>query len=188
MRRLPCLLACGLLAAGALVGETRAANWHSIAENSELVFTAYYEGEALPGRFERFRVELDTDDLAGEPRTLVVEVETGSADMQDREINEEIAEPEWFDTGAYPVARFESDSIRVAGDGYVASGRLHLKGVERSLEIPLELTVGDDGIGLSGSIRLSRQDWHIGTGEWSADASLSERVDVRWRVELVPAP
>jgi polyisoprenoid-binding protein YceI len=188
MNRLPCALATGLLAVGTVVGEVRAASWHSVADDSELVFTAYYEGEALPGRFERFRVELETGEGAREPRALVVEVETGSADMRDREINAEIAEPEWFDIRTYPVARYESDSIRAEGDGYVASGRLRLKGVERSLEIPLELTWDDGGIGLSGSVRLSRQDWRIGTGEWSADASLSERVDLRWRVDLAPAP
>jgi hypothetical protein len=44
-----------------------------------------------------------------------------------------------------------------------------------------------DSAGLTGSIRMSRQEWRIGTGEWSNDASLSDRVDLRWRVKLVPA-
>lgn len=162
-------------------------SWTSVAAESELRFSAYYEGEELFGQFAAFSVELDTDDATGQPIALTVEVNTASADMNDREINAEIAEPEWFDVRAFPLARFECREIRRAAGDYSAAGVLRLKGIERPLEIPLTWQRDGSTAVLSGSIRLSRSDWHIGTGEWANDASLSDRVDVDWRVHLVPA-
>jgi len=182
-----CALLSALLAvAGPASGDTQ--TWQSLAEDSELQFKAYYEGEALPGQFGAFRVTLRTDAGSGVPQALEVEVDTASADMRDREFNQEIAEPAWFDVQAFPAARFESDSITGADGVYQATGRLRLKGVERPLELEFELVTSAGKFEIKGSTRLARLDWGIGTGEWSETASLSDRVDLSWRVSLVQSP
>jgi polyisoprenoid-binding protein YceI len=107
--------------------------------------------------------------------------------MKDREVNAEIVEPDWFDAQAFPTANFESRDIRPAESGFLAIGRLRLKGIEQPLEIPLDWRPEGETATLSGSVALSRQAWDVGTGEWSNNASLSDRVDVRWRVTLSPA-
>jgi polyisoprenoid-binding protein YceI len=163
------------------------AQWSSVAANSELRFSASYEGEELPGEFADFDVRLETDEETGSPAALFVEVRTGSADMNDREINAEIVEPDWFDVQAFPNASYESSDIRPADTGFLASGRLRIKGIEQALEIPLAWSREGDTAILSGTVTLSRQAWRVGTGEWSNNASLADRVDVRWRVTLVPA-
>lgn len=161
--------------------------WSSVAAGSELSFAAYYEGEELPGRFAAFGVKLETDEDTGMPTALFVEVQTGSADMKDREVNAEIVEPDWFDAQAFPTANFESRDIRPAESGFLAIGRLRLKGIEQPLEIPLDWRPEGETATLFGWVALSRQAWDVGTGEWSNNASLSDRVDVRWRVTLSPA-
>lgn len=161
--------------------------WSSVAADSELTFSAYYEGEELPGRFAAFTVTLETDGETGAPATLRVAVETASADMNDREVNAEIVEPAWFDARTFPAASYVSQDIRPAEGGFVAHGRLQIKGIEQALQIPLDWERAGDTAILSGTVRLSRLNWQVGTGEWSNDASLSDRVDVRWRVTLAPA-
>ena len=183
---LPVLLG-GLLLGAPLAARSAPQTWAMVPAESELGYSAYYEGEELPGRFTAFSVTLESDGATGAPATLVVEVQTASADMNDREINAEIGEAEWFDVAAFPTARFESRDIRPAKAGYLAVGTLRLKGIEHELELLLNWQREDAAAELSGSIRLSRENWRIGTGEWSNDASLSDRVDVRWRVKLVPA-
>jgi polyisoprenoid-binding protein YceI len=181
-------LACGalILLADAPSLFADSGRWSSVAADSELTFSAYYEGEELPGRFAAFSVTLDIQEETGAPAALRVEVTTASADMNDREVNAEIVEPEWFDVQAFPAAVFESQDIEPEGDGFRAKGCLRIKGVEQNLEIPLDWTRESDRGTLTGSVRLSRLDWQVGTGEWSNDASLADRVDVRWRVTLVP--
>ena len=161
--------------------------WLSRADASELRFTAYYEGEALPGQFKDFRVTLRTDDASGEPVALEVDVDTASADMNDREINQELAEPGWFDVRSFTSARFESESIAAADGAYLANGRLRLKGIEHTLTLRFTFDTALPQAGIEGSARLSRLDWNIGVGEWSNDASLSNRVDLSWRVSLAEA-
>lgn len=180
------VLAVGLLALP-LAADTAPRAWKLAPAESELRFSAYYEGEELPGRFTEFTVAVDSDSDSGAPMALVVEVKTASADMNDREVNAEIDQPEWFDVDSFPLARFESRDIRLAETGYLAVGSLRLKGIERELELPLSWQQEGDSAELSGSLRMSRENWQIGTGEWSNNASLSDRVDVRWRVKLVPA-
>lgn len=187
--RLAARLVCGALMllayAPKLLADTEC--WSSVAADSELTFSAYYEGEELRGRFAAFSVTLEIQEKTGAPAALWVEVTTASADMNDREVNAEIAEPDWFDAQAFPAASFESRDIQLAESGFIANGRLRIKGIERALQIPLEWAREGDRAILAGSVRLSRQDWQVGTGEWSNNASLSDRVDVRWRVTLVPA-
>jgi polyisoprenoid-binding protein YceI len=186
MKRLTRVACCAvsLSAPGLLVADP--GQWSAVAANSELSFAAYYEGEELPGRFAAFGVRLETDEETGVPTALFVEVQTGSADMQDREVNAEIVEPEWFDARSFPTANFESRDIRPAESGFLAIGRLRLKGIEQALEIPLDWKPEGETATLSGSVTLSRQAWEVGTGEWSNNASLSDRVDLHYRVTLDP--
>ena len=162
--------------------------WQGSAEGSRLDFSAWYEGEEIPGRFSRFDVSLTTEAATGEPIGLTVEIDLSSADMNDDEINRELAEPEWFDTAAFPAARFIADSIGPSAAGYLATGRLRIKDVERSLEVPFAWRPAGDRAVLTGSVDLSRLAWRVGVGEWSSEASLADRVRVRFEVELSAVP
>lgn len=181
------LACCALLLSVPGVLIAGPAQWSSVAADSQLTFAAYYEGEELPGRFATFTVRLEVEEATGNPCALFVEVEVGSADMNDREINAEIVEPDWFDARAFPTASYESSHIRPAENGFLASGGLRIKGIEQALELPLDWRQEGRTATLSGSITLSRQAWQVGTGEWSNNASLADRVDVRYRVTLAPA-
>jgi len=161
--------------------------WQSQADGSELNFSAWYEGEEIPGRFSRFAVQLTTDDSTGEPAALTVEVEVGSADMSDEEINQELAEPDWFDSASFPAARFLSEDIAASPGGYLAAGHLQLKGIERPLQVPFAWRREGERATLSGSVDLSRLAWQVGGGEWASDASLADRVRVSFEIRMVPA-
>jgi len=173
-----------LLTAGTL--HAAGPHWLARAADSELAFSAWYEGEELPGRFERFKARLELDESGSEPLALTVEVDLDSADMNDRQVNAELAEPEWFDVAAFPVAVFTSNAIRRAGTGYLAAGRLRLKGIDKALEIPLDWQPDGDSATLSGTAVLLRREWQVGSGEWASDARLADRVELRYRVTLTP--
>ena len=187
--RIPIAMGCAaaLLLTSAVLSASEAL-WVSRAADSELAFSAWYEGEELPGRFEQFEARLELDANNGEIRALTVEVELGSADMNDREINEELREPEWFNTKVFPRAVFSSSEIRPAGADYVAVGQLRLKGIEKALQIPLEWRRDGDSARLSGTVVLLRHDWQIGSGEWASETRLADRVELRYRVTLAPEP
>jgi polyisoprenoid-binding protein YceI len=160
--------------------------WVSQAAESKLAFSVWYEGEDLSGSFDDFKVKVLLDEGGSNPVVLEVEVRTGSADMNDREINEELMEPEWFDSASFPLAAFTSSAIQPVASGYLASGQLRLKGITQELDLPLQWERDGDRGRLSGSVVLSRREWQVGTGEWASDASLADRVEVRYEVMLAP--
>ena len=172
------------LLAGPQAGLADGARWRSTAADSELAFSAWWEGTELPGRFADFTARVQLDETDSSPIALTVEVEVGSADMNDREINEELTGPDWFHAAAFPLAIFASNEIRRTESGYLAAGSLRLKGIERPLEIPLDWQRDGDSATLSGKVSLSRQNWQIGAGEWASDASLANRVELRYRAVL----
>lgn len=179
----------GLLLASPLLGPSPAAaqepaQWQATPANGELSFSAWYEGEAVTGRFRRFEVRVTMDESGRAPVALEVEVETGSADMNDREVNAELAEPEWFDVANFPAASFRSSDIRLSGERYIATGVLRIKGIEHPLELPLAWDERGGTTLLTGQVNLSRHDWQIGTGEWSGDTALADRVEVRYDLKL----
>ena len=177
-----------LLILAAVSSHAAEPRWLGSADGSRLDFSAWYEGEEIPGRFSRFDVTLTTDAATGEPSGLAVRIDVASADMNDDEVNRELAEPEWFDSTAFPAAQFVADDISAADGGYLAAGRLRIKDVERPLEVPFAWQPAGERAMLSGSVDLSRLAWRVGVGEWSSEASLADRVRVRFEVELQAVP
>ena len=173
------------LAPWALAAEVQ---WVSQPTTSELAFAAWYDGEKLPGKFGEFQARVTMDESGTGPGTLAVQVELASADMNDREINAELAEPDWFHVASFPRAEFFSEHIRPGESGYLADGHLRLKGIDRALEIPLDWRLDGNAATLSGTVILSRQQWQIGVGEWAGDARLEDRVELRYTVDLAPEP
>lgn len=171
---------------GAAAGE--APVLYSNPANSRLEFNAFYESESLPGTFRNFSVEARRDPSSGAPGFLKVTVNTASADMNDRDINDELKQTDWFDTSRYPGAVFEAGDIRRGGQmDFVASGRLLLKGIATDLEVPFYWEETADGAELRGAVSLSRRAWNIGMGEWEKDETIGDEVSLRFKVELRPA-
>ncbi len=165
-----------------------AAGWTSLAEPSELRFVARWEDQPLNGRFSRFIVTVETDDSGLTPERLRVEVDVGSADMNDREINDELTQPDWFYVERFPKAVFQSEQIS-PGDsgGLLAPGTLELKGIRESTSVPFTWQLREGEAELSGAMTLSRGAWSIGMGEWENDDTIADNVELEFRVVLRPA-
>jgi len=157
----------------------------AVSETGEIRFVARYEALPLDGVFKRFRVEMTVDRATDEPRALRVVVATGSADMNDRDVNAELKTPAFFAAERFPEAVFSSPQIRREPDGsYVATGTLELKGASRPLTVPFRLSASTSGRELSGEVTVSRLDWNVGQGEWAATDRIAAAVEIRFRIEF----
>lgn len=178
----------GFIAALTLVaGEPASAcpEWQSVAAESQLHFFAKFEGADAPGTFKRFDVCLELDPAEPVSGRLEVHVDIRSADMDSADLNEAIAEPEWFDTGAFPQARFVSEDIEAAGEAnFVARGELELKGVRRPVDVPFVWRELNGAATMSGEVLLERTAFGIGSGAWAEDESIGHEVTVRFSVVL----
>jgi len=179
MKRSAILLVSMLTAAGALADE-----WRMQGEG-ELLFEATWEGQAVPGRFHDFEVWLDTGDGGIAGAALTVTVNLDSADMDDPDINEAIAGPDWFAVSEHPVATYTSESIEAAsGDGFAAEGHLDLKGVRLPVAVPFRWSESDGRVQMRGELTIDRTRFDVGSGEWATGEPIGTGVRVSFDVTL----
>jgi len=173
----------------ALLAVPASADWRSVAAESQLEFVPTYDGVELPGRFNDFEVRLRFDPDALENACLEVSVAVDSADMDDSELNEGIAGPQWFHFERFPRALFTSTEIRAGEEGsYFADGNLGLKGLTHAVSVPFHWSRFGERAEMEGSLSLSRSDYSIGTGDWADDDTIGDRVEVRFHVVLHAEP
>lgn len=90
------------------------------------------------GRFDRTTGTVELDAAAGRGR-IVVEIDAGSVDTGDPELEKQLRSDSFFDAATFPTLRFESSDVRFDGDRPVsASGTLTLRGVSKPVEITIE--------------------------------------------------
>ncbi|MEO1135567.1 MAG: YceI family protein [Pseudomonadota bacterium] len=116
------------------------------------------------GRFEVFDASLDFDEAGPADARIEALIDMTSLDIANDEFAETLMGPGWFDTGAFPNARFESTAIAVTGDTTGAmTGNLTMNGVTE--QITLDVTFNGGGrdrlrgayvVGFSAEGRISR--------------------------------
>lgn len=170
---------------GVSSGPVLAGSWQSVPEGSQLEFVASYEGAEAPGEFQKFEVQMEFEQSAPESGLMKVTVETSSATMNSADIDQAIAQAEWFDTLNFPVAEFHSNEIHhVKGSNFLAQGILSIKGISKPINFPFHWQQKGDLVEISGEMKLSRLDFGIGTGDWAGDSTIGHSVQVRFRVHL----
>ncbi|WP_448140465.1 YceI family protein [Sphingopyxis fribergensis] len=154
------------------------ADW-TVASGGRLGFTARWNGEAIDGRFSRWRaaIRFSPDELAGS--TIRVTVDLASADTGDGQRDDSLKSSDFFDVGAHPNAIFSARDIRhLGGDRYEARGTLDLRGASKPATLRFTLQIDGDRARVSGTARIDRTAFGVGQGEWAATDAIAAGVDI----------
>jgi polyisoprenoid-binding protein YceI len=144
----------------------------------------------VKGTFGRYDLALmhNEDDMEKVSVTVVIDVstiDTGS-NFRDTDLQSE----RFFDAENHPYIVFQSDRITEEDDGFVAHGRLKMRGVTREVSMPFRRTLGrtaDAGwgnirVGYAGTLTLNRTDFGIHGGDFWGIQALSEGVDIEFMI------
>jgi len=154
------------------------ADW-TVASGGRLGFTARWNGEAIDGRFGRWRaaIRFSPDELANS--TIRVTVDLGSADTGDGQRDDSLKSSDFFDVGAHPSAVFATRDIRhLGGDKYEARGTLDLRGTSKPATLRFTLRIEGDRAHVAGTARIDRTAFGVGQGEWAATDAIAAAVDI----------
>lgn len=163
-----------------------ATQWHSIATESRLRFTARWETNPVPGYFKSFQVQLTTKQAI--PQLLGVRVDTLSLRFDSPLIAHAARGKVWFDVHQFNQARFTSSQfVAVHPDGaYQALGTLFLKGAHQPISIFFHcIPVKPNQLELIGHAQVIRTKFGIGAGPWLTSSIIGKRVNIRFQVRLV---
>jgi cytochrome b561/polyisoprenoid-binding protein YceI len=151
-----------------------------VQPGSTLGFATAWSGQALEGRFDRWRADILFGPEALDRSSVAVTIDVASAKTGDAQRDEVLPSGDWFDAAAHPQAVFTAKRFEKTGaDRYVAHGSLELRGIKRPLDLPFKLTIVGDQATVSGSASLDRTSFGVGQGEFAATDQIPGKVTVR---------
>jgi polyisoprenoid-binding protein YceI len=152
-------------------------------DKSRIAFDYQQMGVAMQGTFGKFASALRFDPAAPQTASARIEVELASVDTGSEEGDDEVARKTWFDTKGFPVARFESSTVKPLGENqYEVAGKLTIKGTTKDVVVPATFTPqGGSGV-FEGALTIRRGDFSIGEGAWKAFDVVANDVVIRFRI------
>lgn len=153
--------------------ESKSPQWQLVPSEDQFVFSNSYSGEAFTGAIQRFEpaIYFNPDHPAG--GILDVSIDTASITTFNGEWDDALKGSQWFATKKHPKARYFSDRIQVAGDGYIAEGQLMLKGITKPIVVNFTWRTDGEGAWFEGDATIDRREFNIGSGSWADDDSIA---------------
>lgn len=155
------------------------------ASKSFIRFVTRQMNVPVEGRFKTFEASVAFDPKKPEATQAQFEVELGSIDMGSPEGETESQRPLWFNTQAFPRAKFVATSVKALGPGrYEASGALTIKGITQTIITPFTLAESGGSRTVEGQFTLKRLQFRIGEKQWADTETVADDVAVRYKFVL----
>lgn len=178
--------AIALLSAFSLATAAHAVEYTQVQpDKSQITFAYQQMGVAMQGAFKKFSGQLRFDPAAPAAAKSTIEVELASVDTGSSEGDTEVATKTWFDTKAFPRARFESGSVKaLGGNKYEVAGKLTIKGTAHDVTVPVALAQSGATTTATGTLPLKRLAFKIGENEWADTSMVADDVQVKFKLAL----
>ena len=152
-------------------------------DKSAINFTYKQMGVAVDGQFRKFTSQLNFDPAKPRAAKATFEVELASVDTGAPEGDQEVAGKPWFNTKAFPTAKFVSGTVKpLGGNKYEVGGQLTIKGKTQDVVVPATFTPqGNTGV-FDGSFTIRRADFSIGEGSWAKFDIVANDVLIKFRI------
>ena len=160
-----------------------------LPEKSAVAFTYRQMNVPVEGAFKRFKGQLSFDPARPAGARAELEIDMAGVDAGSAEANEEVAGKLWFNTKAFPSARFVSTGIQSLGkDRYEVTGRMTIKGRTVDAKAPASFRQDGKNAVFEGAFVLKRADYGIGEGMWADFGTVANEVQIKFRLVAAPAP
>lgn len=177
-------IAVAVLLTSSSLSQAHAVEYSQVQEGKSTIdFTYQQMGVKMDGKFKKFNAQLNFDPDKPAAGKAVLAVELASVDAGSSEADEEVAGKPWFNTKAFPTARFVSGQVKpLGGNKYEVAGQLSIKGRTQGIVIPATFsTQGSSGI-FEGSFTIKRGDFSIGEGAWAKFDVVANDIQIKFRI------
>lgn len=152
-------------------------------DKSTLGFGYKQMGVAMDGKFRKFATQLSFDPAKLASAKATFDVDLASIDTGSSEADQEVAGKQWFNTKAFPTARFVSSSVKaLGGNKYEVAGKLTMKGRTQDVVAPVTFTPQGNQAVFDGSFSFKRVDFAIGEGPWAAFDTVANEIQVKFHL------
>lgn len=141
------------------------------------------------GRFNEFSGTFTIDTAKPEASKVDIQIQAASIDTNHEGRDDHLRGPDFFDVKQFPLATFQSHSVKKTDKKWAVTGTLALHGVKKDVTIALEETgqgkgrQGEALIGFHGTFSITRADFGMEYGK----GMLGDTVDVIISIEAAAA-
>ena len=154
-----------------------------LADKSAINFTFKQMNVGMDGHFKKFSTQLAFDPANAANAKVSLDVDLASIDTGTADGNTEVAGKPWFNTQAFPTAKFVSTSVKpLGGNRFEVAGQLTIKGKTQPVVAPTTVTVQGDQATFDGSFVIKRADFAIGEGDWADFSVVANEIQVKFKV------
>lgn len=136
--------------------------------------------------------QLDAEDMSRSKVSVVLSVD--SVDTRSPQRDAHLRSADFFDAQQHPTIEFDSTAVdEVDENQFIVTGELTIRGVTRTISVPLELLgvdtdpFGQLRAGLEGTRRIDRKDWGVSwnTPLDSGGVLVSDKITLEFELSLV---
>ena len=136
--------------------------------------------------------QLDAEDMSRSQVRVVLQV--ASVDTRSPQRDAHLRSADFFDAQQHPTIEFDSTAVdEVDENQFIVTGELTIRGITRTISVPLELLgvdtdpFGQLRAGLEGSRRIDRKDWGVSwnTPLDSGGVLVSDKITLEFELSLV---
>lgn len=154
-----------------------------LPSQSSIAFAYKQMGVSMDGKFRKFSAQVSFDPAKPTTAQASLDVDLASIDTGVPEADAEAAGKQWFNTKAFPTARFVSSGVKaLGGNRYEVAGKLSIKGRTQDIVAPATFTAQGAQGAFDGSFTLRRADFSIGEGVWAAFDTVANDIQVKFHI------
>ena len=150
---------------------------------SSLSFVSKQMNVPVEGKFTRFRSKLAFDPARPAAAKAEFEIDLASIDAGSKDANDEVAGKAWFNTKAFPVAKFVATTVKPLGNNrFEVAGKMTIKGKTLDLVTPVTVSQQGNSASFDGSLVLKRADYAIGDGMWADFGTVANEIQIKFHL------
>ena len=172
-----------LLALSTLCGQALAADYQ-VEQGSTLSFSGTFQGEQFNGSFGKFNAQISYDPANLDASKFDVIIDLASVTTGDKDRDDALPGPEFFNVGKFPSAHFVTRQFKRAGDEVIAEGTLTIKGIDKPVDLTVTFDAKDTGATLDVSTEVKRLDFDVGSGDYADTSTIANEVKINAHLKL----
>ena len=190
MKLIRTLLAVTLAALPLVAQEVQTAapvteSWTIDKSHSAAEFKVRHLMANVGGRFNDFDAVIHLDRTKPANSSVEFTIQATSIDTANKNRDEHLRSPDFFDVAKHPTAVFETTSISGSGDKSTVTGNLTLHGITKQISFPAKIAVKDDSVTVAAEFSINRFDFQM-KYPGKADDLIRDNVVLRLDVKATP--
>ena len=148
-------------------------------DNTKITFVGSKPNGKHEGGFKKLTGSAKFEPADVSSLKLSVEIDMTSLYTDNEKLTGHLKSPDFFGVKYNPKAKFVSTKVEKSGDGYTVTGNFTLNGKTKSLSFPAKILPSADGLVLSSSFSINRNDWGISYGKGKIDDQVSLTISLK---------